>query len=435
MSGIPDAPSPARSSIVPFWDRLGAIARYPVHPAALATIVVLALCRLVVYALPLGLVGLLFNLLIWVALYKYAFECLRATADGRLDPPDVAVSVEDSLGWSQIWLQVAFLLLNVLGFLLTGPIGGTLIAILLAIALPGAIMSLAMDQNLPNALNPATWFAVMARLGWPYFAVAGLCVLFGVSERYAQAMMLPFLPAFLAVIVFHLIASYVVIVTFHLMGYLIYQYHDEVGYEPASVASAPLRAAGADPDQRFLDEAANQVRDGKPEAACDMLATQLRGRGGSEAVHAQYRKLLALLGRREEQLRHGREWITILLGQDNERRAFEVARECLELDPAFEPAEIPEATRLAHKAVAMGATQVALKLASAAYRRSPRHPDVPRNALLAAKLLAERVGKDDTARTLLDRVLQDFPTDPLADELRAYRLFLDRVGKSAPARA
>lgn len=426
----PRASSPTHASIVPFWNRLGEISLYPTHSAALTTILVLALCRLI-GLLPLGVVGWLFEMLIWVALYKYAFECLRATADGRLEPPEIAVSVDDSLGWSQIWLQVAFFALNIFGFWLLGPIGGALVAIVLAIALPGAIMSLAMDQSLAHALNPATWFAVMSRFGWPYIAVAGLYFLFGVSQRYAQAMVLPFLPAFLSIVVFHLITNYVIVATFHLMGYLIYQYHDDIGYEPAATAM-PLRAAGADPDQRFLDEAAQFVRDGKPEAACDMLSTQLRGRGGSETVHAQYRKLLALLGRREEQLRHGREWITILLGQDNERKAVEVVRECLELDPAFAPNEIAEASRVAHKAMTLGATQVALKLVSAAYKRNPKHPDVPRNTLLAAKLLAERMGKEDTARTLLDRVLHDFPQDPLADDLRAYRAFLDRLGKPAP---
>lgn len=415
--------------IVPFWNRLREISLYPLKSGALTTIVVLSLCHLVDF-LPLGIVGWLFRLLIWVALYKYAFECLRATANGRLEPPEIAVSVEDSLGWSQIWLQVAFFVLNLAGFLLLGPVGGSLVAIFLALALPGAIMSLAMDENLGHALNPATWLSVMARFGWPYFAVAALYFVFSVSQRYAQALVVPFLPPVVSLIAFHFITCYAVVATFHLMGYLIWQYHEDIGYEPRS-ASMPLRGGGAGEDQRFLDEAAALARDGKQETACDVLRTQLRGRGGGEAMHAHYRRLLAQLGRREEQLRHGREWITVLLGQDNERKAVDVARECLELDGAFEPAEIEESTRLARKALDLGATQVALKLVSAAHRKNPKHRDVPQNSLLAAKLLAERMGKDDSARKLLDQVLQNFPHDPLAGDLRAYRAFLDKLGKPA----
>jgi len=427
-----NAPTTARhEEIVPFWNRLREISLYPAHTGAMTTIIVLALCHLLDF-LPLGILGWLIDLLIWVALYKYAFECLRATANGRLEPPEIAVSVDDSLGWSQIWLQVAFFVFNLFAFILLGPVGGAIVAIFLALALPGAIMSLAMDENLGLALNPATWIAVMTRLGWPYMAVAGLYFLFGVSQRYAQAMVVPFLPTFLSVIVFHFITNYVVVATFHLMGYLIYQYHDEIGYEPA-VAETALRRAADDPDQRFLDEAAERVRDGKPEAACDLISTQLRGRGGSEAMHSQYRKLLALLGRRDEQLRHGREWITILLAQDKDRRAVDVTRECLELDPAFELAEPDEVTRVARKAVDVGATQVALKLVSASYKRHPKHADVPQNCLLAAKLLAERMGKEDTARKLLDQVLQAFPQHPLKDEVAAYRKFLDKLA-TTPAK-
>lgn len=416
--------------IVPFWNRLREISLYPTRSGALTTIVVLALCHLVDF-LPLGVVGWLFQMLIWVALYKYAFECLRATANGRLEPPEIAVSVEDSLGWSQIWLQAAFFALNLAGFLLLGPVGGGLVAIFLALALPGAIMALAMDENLGHALNPATWLSVMARFGWPYFAVAALYFVFNVSQHYAQALVVPFLPPVVSLIAFHFIAYYAIVATFHLMGYLIWQYHEEIGYEPVQ-AQAPLRRAAADPDQETLDEAAQLVRDGEPDKARERVAEQLRSRGGTEALHAQYRKLLALGEHRDERLRHGREWISILLGQDRDRRAVDVARECLDLDPAFQPNSPDEISRLAQKAVDSGNTQVALKLLSGFHKRHPKHADIPRNYLLAAKLLAERMGKDAEARALLDQLAAAYPQHPLAGEIAAYRQFLGKLGAQAP---
>ena len=418
----------SKPEIVPFWNRLREISFYPAHPHALLTIGVLAVCHLVGY-LPFGFI---FDLFVWIALYKYAFECLRATADGRLEPPEIAVSVEDSLGWDQIKLQAIFLLLNVAAFLLLGPIGGTIVTIVLAVALPGAIMSLAMDQNLLLALNPGTWFAILARMGWPYLAVAALYFVFTVSEHTAQAFVTPMLPPVISEIVFYFIANYVIVATFHLMGYLIYQYHEEVGYEPA--AAAPTLQRIADPDQALLDEAAQRVRDGQPEAAADVLRAEIRGRGGSEGVHAQYRKILGVLGRRDELLAHDREWIGVLLAQDKDRRAVDVARECLDLEPAFELANPDDVARVAQKAVDVGSTQVALKLLSAFIKAHPRHCDVPRNALLAARVLAERMGKDDVAKKLLDQVTERFPNDALAPEIAVYRTFLDKLA-TKPARA
>jgi len=418
--------------IVPFWNRLREISLYPARGGALTTIIVLALCQLVGF-LPLGIVGGLFWMLVWVALYKYAFECLRATADGRMEPPEVAASVEDSLGWSQIWLQVAFFVLNLAGFLLLGPAGGALVAIFLALALPGAIMSLAMDENLGHALNPVTWLAIMGRFGWPYVAVAALYFVFNLSQHYAQALVLPFLPPVVSTIAFYFITNYAIVATFHLMGYLIWQYHDEIGYEPKAQAQPLSRVR--DPDQDLIDEAAAHVREGRPEAACELLGGQLHSRGGSEVMHAQYRKLLGLLGKRDEQLRHGREWISQLLAQDKDRRAVDIARECLDLDPQFQLAEPDQVARVAQKAVDSGNTQVALKLVSGFHKRHPKHRDIPQNYLLAAKLLAERMGKDAEARVLLDQLIKAYPEHPLAKDIAAYRGFLDKLAPAAsPAR-
>lgn len=46
--------------------------------------------------------------------------------------------------------------------------------------------------------------------------------------------------------------------SFHLMGYLVYQYHEELGYEP----SGGVALQREDPDQRLLDEAEQFVREG-----------------------------------------------------------------------------------------------------------------------------------------------------------------------------
>ena len=80
----------AKPEIVPFWNRLREITLYPAHPHALLTIGVLAVCHLAGYFPG---VGFILDLLVWIALYKYAFECLRATANGRLEPPEIVEGV------------------------------------------------------------------------------------------------------------------------------------------------------------------------------------------------------------------------------------------------------------------------------------------------------------------------------------------------------
>src|SRR3569623_3333268 len=104
-------------SVPPVWNRLRQITLYPLHPGAMSTIVVLALCKLVVY-IPFGR---FLSAAVTIAMYKYAFECLRATANGFMEPPEIAQSVERSTAVKQIWLIVIFVLTAIIVAALVSP--------------------------------------------------------------------------------------------------------------------------------------------------------------------------------------------------------------------------------------------------------------------------------------------------------------------------
>jgi tetratricopeptide (TPR) repeat protein len=414
--------------IVPFWLRLRAISVYALRNHALATIALLAVCRLLTF---LPAIGWLIGLAIWVGVYKYGFEVLRASANGRLDPPLGGMNVDESLGWSALRLQAGFVVLNVLGYLILGPVGGSIVSVILAFGFPGMMMSLAMDENVLHALNPSTWLQVMARLGWPYFVAAALCLVINASMANVQALLDPYMPAFIAIVVFYFLANYAVITTFHLMGYLIYQYHDELGYVVEE--RLPVRRVTDDPDQALLDQASGFVQAGNPEAATELLRGHLRERGGSDALHTQYRKLLRLADNRDELLHHGRDYISALLAQEKDKRAVDIARECTEIDPAFAPAQSEQVAQLAQKAASVGLTQVAIRLLSGFHKRYPKSKDIPQNYLLAAKLLHERMGEDRQAQALLRQLQTVYPDHALRPDIDAQLALVERMMPASAA--
>ncbi|MEO8803664.1 MAG: hypothetical protein ABI304_10105 [Rudaea sp.] len=423
MSAQPAAES---ASIVPFWNRLSEITRYPAHMSAMVTIVILALGNLLLF-LPFGRI---LYLLVTVAMYRYAFECLRATANGYMEPPEIAQSTDSSLGWLQIWLMVIFFIVAVVGVLLFGKKVGMALMIFLGICLPGATMALAMDESLASALNPGKWISIFTRIGWPYLAVVGLCLVVSMSQSYAAGVAARVLPLFVALIVVGIIANYALVVTFHLMGYLIYQYHDAVGFEPAAPKlTRPL--AKPDPDQDLLDEVAAFVRDGKPENATELLRGHLRGRGGTPAVHTQYRKLLRLTNDRDELLRHGSDYLNILLAQGKDRLALDLLRECQTLEPTFGPTDAEQITQLAKLAAQGGQPQLALRLLSGFHKRFPKSKDIPQNYLLVATLMHERMNQDDKARALLMYLKTNYPGDPLMPEVDARLSMIERIMAAA----
>jgi hypothetical protein len=408
-------------TITPFWHRLPQITRYPLQSAAVVTLLVLTVSHLVEY-LPFG--GIL-DLLVWFAAYKYAVAVLRRTADGRMDAPEVSWE-DESAGRQQIFLQIMFVLMALFGFAVLGPVGGTLLAIGLGLAMPGAAMSLAMDGDFWNALNPLTWIAIATRIGWPYVAVALLCIVIGISEANAEAL-LAFLPPVLDVLVFSFLAQYALLVAFHLMGYLIYQYHEQLGHEIA----APLhrRTLASDPDQALLDDAEQLVRDGNAQEAEQLLGNQIRRLGGSATMHGQYRKLLKLRGDTAALSQHGRDYIGVLMAQGQDKPALELARDCLAQDSGFTVANPAHIGPLAQRAADTGQARLAVTLLADFHRRHPKHADIPANSLLAAKIMADKMGQDREAHALLSDTRRDFNDHALRPEMEAYLSFLGNLNQ------
>lgn len=419
-------------TIVPFWQRLRDISLYPAQSGAVITLVVLSLARLLSL---LPFIGWVINLIITIALYKFAFEVLRATANGHMEPPENALDMDQSVGRQGVLLQGAFIVMAFLGFIvgfvLFGESGrwfGLAMSLLLLFGWPGAAMSLAIDQNFWHALNPGTWLQIMGRLGWPYFLAFGLMALIFISAANAQQMLTGVLPLLIALPVFHFLSGFALLATFHLMGYLVWQYQDELGFSPEGPVK-PLAKLSNDPDQFILDEAAQMVRDGETDLATDALRAHLRERGGTEAVHVQYRKLLRLKGDKSELVRHGREWLPILVAQEKEKTAVELCRDMVELDPGFVLTDAEANARLAKRAAVLGHAQLALRLISGFHKRHPRSADIPQMYLLAARLLSERMGKDAEAKALLTQIRTNYPNHALMPEVDALTRLIDSLGK------
>ena len=296
MSANPSAIEP--EAIVPFWNRLREIILYPAHGASMANIVVLALCTLVVF-LPFKIMALVLLLLVNVAMYRYAFECLRATANGQLTPPEGGFlsTTDKSLGWKLIGLLFIIGVLAGVGIVLFGPRLGIVWLLFLGLCMPAAVMVLAMEESVGAAINPGKWFSIIGRIGWSYLAVVGLCLAVLMSEGFGQNLVAKVMPLAVALVAVSLISNYCLVIMFHLMGYLLYQYHDEVGYVPDAPQTLQRPLAQLDPDQELLDRASAMVREGRPEDATMLLGGRLKASGGTPAVHAQYRKLLNLVRR------------------------------------------------------------------------------------------------------------------------------------------
>ena len=420
--------------IKPFWEIIPQIFRYPAHASSLTTIALFSLLWLLSF-LP-GLIGLLAALLMAAATYKFAYAVLVHTARGNLEPPEgYFAQVDDGVYWQQIGLWLLMFLIWIGVAMLTGsPTVTITLAVFMLVALPIATMVLAIDQSVLHALNPVTWLDGMRRIGWPYVLVVVFLLMMIASSYTARAFVAPMLPFLLGYVAFQFIAMYFLVAMFFLMGYVIYQYHEELGFEIDEYAGGRL------PDPRandpILDRAQGLIEEGKPEDAKKVLKDALRSAGPLSEASKLYQRLCRITGDGAALKEFGRGQVTALLELGRDKDALELARECLETDASFQLADGRQVARLAELANTYGQYQLALKLTNGFGKRYPNHPDIPRVYLLAARVLSDKLGKDDQALAIVRQLERKYAQHELAPEIGKLRQMLDAIsGGPAPGRA
>lgn len=365
-----------------------------------------------VFAVVLG--GLL-DLAILMLVLKVAVEALLNTAHDRIgDGKPGGVSATDSQSIGQILLLIVFGLPIYL-FALWGNLAlGVLAVVVGGAVLPAAIILHAVDENFLHALNPRAWWELLSRLGASYFAMLWSLLLLLLVVLAAQMLLRNLLPGWLNAPLSSFIGFYALIVGYHVMGRVIVQGHDALGLDLTPPIVRP-KLANAEEDE-VMHSADHLVANDETLAAADLLQSLISRRGSSAPIHQRYRELLQILGDGDRLNQHGREYISILLALGQTKQAAALWTESRSRDPSFQ-LDVPEhISALVAHAAATGQSQMAVDLAAGFNTRFPKDPDVPRNLLTAARLMAERFGRAEEARHLLEGLQEKYPEHPLAPD-------------------
>lgn len=409
----------------PFAQRILIGVRYPLRGAAPLTILAVAAFDLL-SLIPMAGLRVLAVFLGWIALYTYAIECLRHSADGFADPPEMAVNTEDRTSLALILIQLAGNAIAVLAPMFLG-VPGLLVSLVFAFVLPIMTMSLTFD-GVGAALNPMTWIAVVGRLGGDYLLLFAIVMVSSLLQAGAQYAMKDHGPTFVGTAAFYLVANYLTIYNFHLMGALIHHRHETLGYQPESQVIA--EAMNPDDDVALLGHVNLIARDDIP-GATDILTERLREGLAPVAMHTRYRELLRVQGRLPELLVHGQIWIAALVQAREERRALGVVQDCIDVDPAFLPDATITCGPLADTAAHGGMTRLALHLALGYLRAWPSDMGAPHYGLLALRM-HERQREPAEAAALGRRLLAAYPDHPLRGDIEALLDTLATTRKVSP---
>jgi len=412
--------------IAPFWNRLPKIFAYPLALQTLLLMIVLAVISMLAWKM--GLIGLVLNGVIWLVVLKYSFEALKTTARGDLGPPKIS-SETISQDIHQVLKQylIYIILFFVGGWLVVtlGPLLGFAFVLAILFFIPAMIILLVTTGSLLHALNPMMFVPLVTRIGWGYLLMYFFLFLLASAPAVAGQYIMQFFPVDMHLLLYSFAKSYYTIVSYHLMGYVILQYHDQVGYQvdfedfkdPSEERSTPDEV---DPDAAVLNEVTPLIQDGKLDEAIATIM-QMTGTAGIQGVNLaeRYFTLLKMKKQTTDLLSHGIDYLDLLVAKNEKAKALEAYNECRTLNPKF----LPSATalyKLGGWLSETGKTKEAVGTYNRLVKAYPDSPMRPKAYFRAAQVFNDRLMNPDRARKILNGLLNKYPDHEIAPQVKNY---------------
>ncbi|HPX18599.1 MAG TPA: tetratricopeptide repeat protein [Deltaproteobacteria bacterium] len=429
---------PVQNLIEPFWNRLPRFFVYPFTTTVVVFMLVLSLF-ITLFSSP-SLVSGIIQLLLFGVLLKYCFAVLRQTARGNMNPPDIDehTIADDFIVVAKYWLLgVVFIAAGLLSLAVCtrlsleigfaagmGLFAACIVALLLL--LPAEVIVLATSGRLLRALNPAVSVRMAVRMGSSYLLMNFFLIFLYLAPGTLAYLLRPFSPGFVTTFLLALANCYYSIVAHHLMGYVILQNHDTIGYDVDIEEQNACIVEGSSPDDvsRGVLNAANiLIKEGKHSEAADLIRQETHGDITDLELAGRYHQLLKLTRQDRDMLEHAKRYLELLTKAGRIETARTVYLECVAADPSFNPR--PQILfKIARSFSEAGNSRAALEAYNRFIQSSPDDPLVPKAYFLAANVFYEKMLSPEKAVKTLKRLMQKFPDN----EIIPYaKKFLGRI--------
>ncbi len=324
-----------------------------------------------------------------------------------------------------------------------------MVVLLLSLVLPSAAIVIALEDKFFKALNPTLMVYFIRSIGSAYFVLWAFFLAIAGARQFALTAGAR-LPASLGFPLEMALATYLVLVLFALMGYALYQFHQELhldvdvdfeDHRQAGGAESIARAGSAhaaisevapsDPLERKIQAL---LKDGNVKEAIAEVKDYMRYDKFDAPWNTRLHALYLQQGDLAATLAHGQQWLTALARAGQGQQAVTALRALQKIDPDFVIADGDAILPAAQAAVQMRDAALAVKLLKGFDKRFPQHKDLPAVFFLGAKLMSEQMRQHDKAAALLRSVLARFPDHAIAGEAKTYLAVLESVAAKAAAR-
>jgi hypothetical protein len=358
----------------------------PFTVAPLLLVLIFAvLLRLALFA---GLLGLPLLYIIGSWFLKYAFVLLEHAAHGRSGAPVLSAEDANPFGETRPFLFglliAAFIGISKIAGDLLGPAWAGILHAAGMVVLPAVIAIQAITGSYAEALHPARIIAVIHRLGPGYLALMLVATACG-----ALAQWLLVDATQLAVLLRMALLMQLWLVLFAVLGSVIHARRHELGFDVEHSPETTQRRASVELERersRFIDQVFAEYRAGSTQNAWETILRRAGSGPGASAEYAWIHERVAGWPGQALANRVAQAQLPLLLAQQQNGAALQLAQARLRADPQFRPATGEQTLRLAQLARDGGDWPLARRLLADFEQRFPQHPVRGSVALLLEQL-------------------------------------------------
>jgi hypothetical protein len=428
--------------IAPFWRRIPRFFRFPGYREPLARNLVLSAIMAAAMYSGAWLVLVPAALITSVVLARYGFLVIERASQGYLRPQDYPPLASETHPWRPYKMFAIFLIALFL-VSLVGALSGSGFLLLVgmvvvALATPASVMSMAQSDRLREAMNPVRLAGIVQGIGAPYLALCLFLLLLMTASNQAFELVAPLFKEryWLLMGISTFVGNYFFLIMCALIGYVMYQYHEPLGVTVLGPGDSgrPVLKGRVDLRARQRDaQIGRHVAAGELKEAISLVGEDLVDRPNDLSLHARMRRLLQAEGEGARLDEASDRYLALLVKSGNFDEALQVCTEEAQRRPAWQPAAAELVVPLARRALERGRYEQAGALLRGFDKRWPGHADLPEVYLLGARVLGEGARNEAGARRLFEHLVASHPDTPAAAQARRHLAALAAGSEPPPA--
>jgi tetratricopeptide (TPR) repeat protein len=315
------------------------------------------------------------------------------------------------IGFASNWVA------NNMGFMVSA-----LFQIAVILFTPAMIIMLVATESLIAAINPVLFISMTWRIGWSYLLMFLFLLMLKFAPLFLWQYLLSYLPGTIQLFLLPIAIIYYLFVAYHLMGYVLLQYHEEIGYD-VDVEEEELIADGTIEKHVGKSEILNRVdmliQDGKVDEAIALIKEETAGNISDIHLAERYYKLLNIKQIIPEMLSHAKLYLDLLVKQKAGQQVCKVYQDCLVKDSEFLPSS-ETLLKVAGYLNDSAKPEEAVQTYNRFIKADPKNKLVPKAYFLAASVINEKLKNKPKAVSILNAVVKKYPNHEIIPYVQRY---------------